>query len=372
MDFVAHCADQRIGNQAARAGMFQRRCQRQRTAKQEHRLEIDGLQCLFLADDAGQDQNDGANRCGNLQLDADLLFKHHGKNGDDEHSQRHILLPLGNMGVILDSKLVIFQRCRATVFGQQLVAKQRKEENACQNHRAADNEVFEEARFDAQLVQGADAHQVARRTDDGDVAAQRRRENQRHQQVAAAVAAFGCNADHDGNEYGRAACVGKEPGHKTGDDHDGDDELAFRFGELSNQTADLVGHAGFKQRLPYHEHGHAENNIGIDIPGKRLFGFKDAGHAQTYGNDCCGQAQRNLFQHEHNDCECQKAEGDNCGIHWTLLPFVLILDIVSNMQEIYRPDGPMSGFYTGRSFRLPRWIRRFAAARRGGLPQTYL
>ena len=90
MDFVAHSADQRISNQAARAGMLQRRCQCQRTAKKEHGLEVDGLQCLFFADDTGQDQNDGANRCGNLQLDTDLLFKHHRKNGDDQHSQRDI------------------------------------------------------------------------------------------------------------------------------------------------------------------------------------------------------------------------------------------------------------------------------------------
>ena len=32
----------------------------------------------------------------------------------------------------------------------------------------------------------------------------------------------------------------------------------------------------------------------------------------------------------------------------------LILDIVSNMQGIYRPDGPMSGFYTRRLLLPPR------------------
>ena len=48
VDFVAHGSNQRISNQAARAGMLQRRCQCQRTAKKEHGLEVDGLQCLFF------------------------------------------------------------------------------------------------------------------------------------------------------------------------------------------------------------------------------------------------------------------------------------------------------------------------------------
>lgn len=139
--------------------------------------------------------------------------------------------------------------------------------------------------------------------------------------MAAAVTTLGRNADYHRNEYGRAAHVGQEPGHKTGDDHDGDDELTLRFGELGDQTTDFVGHAGFKQRLPNHKHSHAEDDIRIDVPGERLFGFKDAGHAQTHGNDRGCQAQRNLFQHEHNDRKCQKAEGDNCGIHWMLPPF---------------------------------------------------
>ena len=101
---------------------------------------------------------------------------------------------------------------------------------------------------------------------------------------------------------------------------------AARKGQTVERTprpTDFVGHAGFKQRLPNHKHSHAEDDIRIDVPGERLFGFKDAGHAQTHGNDRGCQAQRNLFQHEHNDRKCQKAEGDNCGIHWMLPPFYL-------------------------------------------------
>ena len=166
--------------------------------------------------------------------------------------------------------------------------------------------------------------------------------------MAAAVTTLGRNADYHRNEYGRAARVGQEPGHKTGDDHDGDDELTLRFGELGDQTTDFVGHAGFKQRLPNHKHSHAEDDIRIDVPGERLFGFKDAGHAQTHGNDRGCQAQRNLFQHEHNDRKCQKAEGDNCGIHWMLPPFCFDIQYcIQTAGGIYHPDGPLSGFSRG-------------------------
>ena len=50
----------------------------------------------------------------------------------------------------------------------------------------------------------------------------------------------------------------------------------------------------------------------------------------------------------------------------------LIFNIVSKPQGNLSPGRAPVRVFTGRPFRLPRWIRRFAAARRGGLPQTNL
>lgn len=54
------------------------------------------------------------------------------------------------------------------------------------------------------------------------------------------------------------------------------------------------------------------------------------------------------------------------------LLFALIFNIVSKPQGNLSPGRAPVRVFTGRPFRLPRWIRRFAAARRGGLPQTNL
>ena len=133
--------------------------QRQRTAEEEDGLEVDGLQCLFFADDTGQDQNDGANRCGNLQLDADLLFKNHAQQGEHEDNGGEHLFPLGNIAeVLLAAEGVIIGD---GVVGQQLHAKGGVEEDAGGEDGQAHDGVLEEAEGHPNLTQSALGDEVA-------------------------------------------------------------------------------------------------------------------------------------------------------------------------------------------------------------------
>ena len=189
-----------------------------------------------------------------MQFDADLLFKDHGEDAQNEDDQGSGLLPDGDAGEIFGGELVVVRADKILVVRQQLIAEHRKIQNAEDEHRQADADVLKEAGLDAKLIERICADEVAGRADDREVAAERGCENERHEELSAREVGGRCDADDDRDQHGGCAGIGQEPAHQTRDEHDGDDALALRFGKACDKTADLVRHAGLKERLADDEH----------------------------------------------------------------------------------------------------------------------
>ena len=137
---------------------------------------------------------------------------------------------------------------------QDYITEHRKIQNAEDEHRQADADVLKEAGLDAKLIERICADEVAGRADDREVAAERGCENERHEELSAREVGGRCDADDDRDQHGGCAGIGQETAHQTRDEHDGDDALALRFGKACDKTADLVRHAGLKERLADDEH----------------------------------------------------------------------------------------------------------------------
>ena len=198
---------------------------------------------------------------------------------------------------------------------QEAVADEGEVQDARNQHGDAYGSVHEEAGLHAHFLQGVDTHQVAGCADDGQIAAQRSGEDQRHQQPGAGVAGLvGDAADH-GNQHGGGAGVGQEAGHDADDNHDRHDEHPLGFGEPGDQTADFVGHAGFKQGLTHNEHTHAQDDVAVDITGKGCGIIQNAGEVQADGHDGGGQTQGDFFQNEADNGEGQEDQRNGTGTH---------------------------------------------------------
>ena len=250
-----------------------------------------------------------------MQFDADLLFKDHGEDAQNEDDQGSGLLPDGDAGEIFGGELVVVRADKILVVRQQLIAEHRKIQNAEDEHRQADADVLKEAGLDAKLIERICADEVAGRADDREVAAERGCENERHEELSAREVGGRCDADDDRDQHGGCAGIGQEPAHQTRDEHDGDDALALRFGKACDKTADLVRHAGLKERLADDEHGDTEDDVTVDKAGKGRFGVKNAcnGQADTY--DHCRACEGNLFPDEHHNGKGQEQKGDCARTH---------------------------------------------------------
>ena len=174
--------------------------------------------------------------------------------------------------------------------------------------------VLEEAEGHADLIQCALGDQVAGGTDEGEIAAHGSGEHQRHQQLGAGVTGPGRNADDHRDQDGGGAGVGKNAAHQADDDHDGDDETALRFGKMGDDAADLVGHAGLKQGTADNEHGDKEDDVAVNEACKGGLDIQNAGDDQTDTDDHGRDAEGDLLQHEHDDREEKKQQGDG---RWT-------------------------------------------------------
>ena len=225
-----------IGNQAACTSGFQRLGKGQRAAEQEHHLQIDGLERFLLRDNAGENEDDGSNAGGDLNFHTDLLFKDHGEDYNHQNCQGNELLPLGYIGVIL---LGFHSLTSLGSVRQEAVTDEGEVDNSCQQHGNANRGVHEETGFYTHFLQSVDTHQVAGCADDGQVAAQCCREDQRHQQPGAGVAGLVSNTADHGNQHSGGAGVGQEARHNADDYHDGNNQHPFGLGELGDQTANL-------------------------------------------------------------------------------------------------------------------------------------
>ena len=193
---------------------------------------------------------------------------------------------------------------------QGYITEHRKIQNAEDEHRQADADILKEAGLDAKLIERICADEVAGRADDREVAAERGCENERHEELSAREVGGRCDADDDRDQHGGCAGIGQETAHQTRDEHDGDDALALRFGKACDKTADLVRHAGLKERLADDEHGDTEDDVAVDKAVKGRFGVKNAcnGQADTY--DHCRECEGNLFPDEHHNGKGQEQKGD--------------------------------------------------------------
>ena len=254
-----------------------------------------------------------------MQFDADLLFKDHGEDAQNEDDQGSGLLPDGDAGEIFGGELVVVRADKILVVRQQLIAEHRKIQNAEDEHRQADADVLKEAGLDAKLIERICADEVAGRADDREVAAERGCENERHEELSAREVGGRCDADDDRDQHGGCAGIGQETAHQTRDEHDGDDALALRFGKACDKTADLVRHAGLKERLADDEHGDTEDDVTVDKAGKGRFGVKNACNGQADAYDHCSACEGNLFPDEHHNGKGQEQKGDCARTHKVLL-----------------------------------------------------
>ena len=194
--------------------------------------------------------------------------------------------------------------------GEQLLADGGVEEDTNDEDGQTDNGVLEEAEGHPDLIQCALGNEVAGCADEGEVAAHGCCKDQRHQQLGAGVAGLGRNADDHGDQHGGSAGVGKNAAHQADNDHDGDDETAFRFGKVGDDAADFVGHAGLKQCTADNEHGDKENNVAVDEACKGSLDIQHAGDDQTDTDDHGRDTEGDLLKHEHDDREEKKQQGD--------------------------------------------------------------
>ena len=264
----AQHADHLVGDKLACAGGLQGGGEGEGTAEEEDGLEVDGLEGFLLGDDAGEHQQDRAETSGDSELDLDLILEDHAEQGDDQDHQGENFFPLGNLAevphLVEDGTVIV----RGVVIGQELEADGGIEEDTGHEDGETDDRVLEEAEAEAEGFEGTLGNHVARRADQGEVAAHGSREDQRHQQAGALEAGLGGDADDHGDQHGGGAGVGENAAHQADDDHDGDDEAALGLGELGDEAADLVGHAGFKQGTADDEHGDKQNDVAVDISGK--------------------------------------------------------------------------------------------------------
>ena len=203
--------------------------------------------------------------------------------------------------------------------GQQLVADDSIEDDAQHQHGNAHRCIHEEAGGNAHFLQGIHAHQVAGCADDGQVAAQSGSEDQGHQQAGAGVAGLIGNAADHGDQHGGGAGVGQEAGHNANDGHNGHDQHSLGLGELGDQAADLVGHAGLKQGLAHNEHAHAQDDVAVDIACEGIGVAQNTGQVQADGHDGSGQAKGNLFKNEAHNGEGQEEQCNGTGRHLCFL-----------------------------------------------------
>ena len=201
------------------------------------------------------------------------------------------------------------------MIGQELEADGGIEEDTGHEDGETDDRVLEEAEAEAEGFEGTLGDHVARRADQGEVAAHRSRKHQRHQQARALEAGLGGNADDHGDQHGGGAGIGENAAHQADDDHDGNDEAALGLGEFGDEAADLVGHAGFKQGTADDEHGDKQNDVGINEAGESGLEVENLGQNQTHGDDHGGKAEGDLFSDEHDDGEEQEEQRNNCRAH---------------------------------------------------------
>jgi len=280
----AERADHLVRDHLACACLLQRGCQGKGAAEEEDGLEVDGLERVFLGDDAGQDQEDRADTSRDTELDADLIFKDHAQERSYEDDQGERLLPLGNaaevLGVVKYGAVV-----GRIVVGKEPEADGRVEQDAGCQDRKSDDRVLEEAKRETDLFECALRDHVAGSADQGEVAAHGCREDKGHQEAGALESRLGGDADDHGDQDRCGPCIGEDAAHQSYDHHDRDDEASLGLGELRDDAADLVCHARLKQGAAYDEHRDEQDDVAVNETGKRGLDIEDFGDDKAHTHD---------------------------------------------------------------------------------------
>ena len=160
---------------------------------------------------------------------------------------------------------------------QQPETDRRIKQDTHSQDRKTHNRIFKETEGHIDLLQGALCDHISRRSDQGKVTAHSCRKYQGHQQAGAFKPGFRCNSDHNRNKNSRCAGVGEDSAHQSDDHHDGNNQTAFRFRKLRDNSAHLIGHSCLKERTAHDKHRNKQYYVVVDKTGKGGFYIQNSG-----------------------------------------------------------------------------------------------
>ena len=114
-------------------------------------LHINGTIGRLFADSAAGHKDNCTDAAGKIELDANLLFKDHGKNGKDHDNQGNHLFPSRHIGKVL---LLIIHGISHVLrfFRQETIPDTGKEGRTDQKNRKTDKAIFKETDFNTYIL----------------------------------------------------------------------------------------------------------------------------------------------------------------------------------------------------------------------------
>lgn len=116
-----------------------------------------------------------------------------------------------------------------------------------------------------------------------------------------------------GNQDGRRTGVGQKAAHDAGDQHHGNDQLPFGFGEPGDDAPYLVGHARFKKGTADDEHGHEQDQVAVHKACKGILGAQYPGKDQHHQGNHGRNRQGKFFSDKQDDDQYQQSQSNGNG-----------------------------------------------------------